>query len=241
VVAAGVWGGLGQLSLAREYAAQSDVFWPDVAQHLWLSGLGVGLGALIGVPLGILAHRHAGLRRVTLGAVGVIQTVPSLALLGLLVAPLAALRAASPALAALGLSGIGTWPAVIALTLYALLPVVRNTFVGLSGVDPAALDAGRGMGMTRRELLWRVELPLALPLVLEGVRAALVLVIGIATVTAFVGAGGLGVLIVTGLGQVADDLVLLGAIPVIVLAVLADLGMRGLSRAAVSPGLREAA
>jgi osmoprotectant transport system permease protein len=237
-VAAVPFGGLAQLSIAREYSVQSDAFWTGVGQHLALAGAGVALGALIGVPLGILAFHNATVRRVALGVVGVIQTVPSLALLGLLVAPLAALRAASPPLAALGVSGIGPTPAVIALTLYALLPIVRNTYVGLSGVDPAAIDAGRGMGMSGRQLLLRVELPLALPLLLEGLRSAAVLVLGIATVTAFVGAGGLGVLVFTGLGQQADDLVLLGAIPIILLAVAADLGVRGLSRLSVSPGIR---
>lgn len=149
-------------------------------------------------------------------------------MLGLLIAPLAAL----------GFPAIGTTPAVIALTLYALLPIVRNTYVGLAGVDASVIDAGRGMGMGRAQLLARVELPLALPLVIEGVRAAAVLVIGIAAVTAFIGAGGLGVLVFQGWGQQADDLTLLGAVPMVVLAVIADAGLRALRRLVVSPGIQ---
>jgi osmoprotectant transport system permease protein len=222
------WGGLGELSIAREYAVQSRRFWTFVRQHLVLAGAGVGFGVLLGIPLGVLASRNRVVRDVGLGVVSVIQTIPSMAMLGLLIAPLAAL----------GLPAIGTVPAVIALTLYALLPIMRNTFVGLAGVDPGVIDAGRGMGMGRFQLLARVEAPLALPLVIEGVRAAAVLVIGIAAVTAFIGAGGLGILVFQGWGQQADDLTLLGAIPMVLLAVLADVSMRVLHRVVVSPGIQ---
>jgi len=231
VAAVLMWGGLAELSIAREYAVQSRRFWGLVRQHLVLAGSGVGFGVLIGIPLGVLASRNRVVREVGLGVVSVIQTIPSMAMLGLLIAPLSAL----------GLTAIGTTPAVIALTLYALLPVMRNTFVGLAGVDPGVIDAGRGMGMGRLQLLVRVEAPLALPLVIEGVRAAAVLVIGIAAVTAFIGAGGLGILVFQGWGQQADDLTLLGAIPMVVLAVLADVSMRGLRRLVVSPGIEEGA
>ena len=222
-------GGVGQLSLAREYGGQAERFWTLVRQHFVLSGSGLGLGALIGIPLGVAASRNRVVRDVTLAVVGVIQTVPSLALLGLLVAPLSAA----------GFRGIGATPAIIALTLYALLPIVRNTYVGLDGVSQAALDAGRGMGMSPVQLLLRVEAPLALPLVLEGLRAAAVMVIGIAAVTAFVGAGGLGILVFQGWGQQADDLTLLGAVPMVMLAVAADASIRALAALAVSPGIRE--
>lgn len=230
-LAVALTGGLGELSLAKEYAVQSRRFWTLVRQHLVLAGSGVGFGALIGIPLGVLASRNRLVRDVGLGVVSIIQTIPSMAMLGLLIAPLAAL----------GLTAIGTTPAVIALTLYALLPIMRNTFVGLAGVDPGVIDAGRGMGMGRLQLLARVEAPLALPLVIEGVRAAAVLVIGIAAVTAFIGAGGLGILVFQGWGQQADDLTLLGAIPMVVLAVLADVAMRWLRRLVVSPGIEEGA
>jgi osmoprotectant transport system permease protein len=228
LLAAGLWGGLTRLSVLREYALQSDTFWGEVGQHLALVGISVGLAVLIGVPLGVMASRVRGFRTAALGVVGLIQTVPSLALLGLLVLPLAAL----------GLPGIGPLPAVIALTLYALLPVVRNTYLGLDGVDPGAVDAGIGMGMSRFQLLLRVEAPLALPFVIEGVRAAMVLTIGIAAVVAFIGVGTLGVLIIQGLGYQADDLILLGAIPMVLMAVTADAALRAAGRLVTSPGIR---
>jgi osmoprotectant transport system permease protein len=151
-----------------------------------------------------------------------LQTIPSIALFGLLIAPLAALAAAWPALAAAGIGGIGPAPAIIALVLYALLPVVRNTVAGLESVDRAALEAARGMGMTRRQLLWRIELPLALPLLLAGLRIVVVQAIGLAVVAALIGAGGLGSFVFAGLGQYATGLVLLGALPAIGLALAAD-------------------
>jgi osmoprotectant transport system permease protein len=221
-------GGLAQLSIVTEYSDRTARFWSAAGTHLTLAGGSLLLAILIGVPLGVLSLRVGWLRAVTLGVVGLIQTVPSLALLGLLVFPLAAL----------GLPGIGPLPGVVALTLYALLPIVRNTYVGLSEVDPAIVDAGRGMGMSGSQLLLRVEAPLALPLVIEGVRSAAVLVIGIAAVVAFVGVGTLGVLVFEGWGVQADDLILLGAVPMVVLAVAADSGLRALARAATSPGIR---
>jgi len=230
-LAAGWWGGLARLSILREYSSQSDAFWNEVGTHLTLVGAALGLAIVIGVPLGILASRVLRVRRVTLSAVGLIQTIPSLALLGLLVLPLAAL----------GLPGIGPLPAIIALTLYALLPIVRNTYLGLAQVDASAIDAGLGMGMSRSQLLTRVEAPLALPLVIEGVRAAAVMTIGIAAVVAFIGVGTLGVLIITGLGYQADDLILLGAVPMVLMAVVADALLRALGRFVTSPGIREEA
>lgn len=226
--AAAAWGGLARLSLVLEYRVQADSFWSAVGTHLSLVGVSLGIAMLIGVPLGVAAARVRWVRSVVLPVVGVIQTVPSLALLGLLVVPLAAL----------GLPGIGPLPATIALTAYALLPIVRDTYVGLAGVDPAAVDAGRGMGMTAAQLLLRVEAPLALPLMVEGIRSATVMIIGIAAVVAFVGVGTLGVLVFLGWGQQADDLILLGAVPMVVLAVIADAGLRRLGRALTSPGVR---
>ena len=228
VVGAALFGGMRDLSIWREYLSQESYFWGYVGQHLMLAGGGLLFGLVFGIPLAVAATRWRPVRDVTLGVVGVIQTVPSVALLGLLVIPLAAA----------GLPGIGSLPAIIALTLYSLLPIVRNTYIGLSEVDPAVVDAGRGMGMSSAELLFKVEAPLALPLAIEGVRAAAVLVIGIAAITAFVGAGGLGVLVFLGWGAQADDLILLGAIPMVVLAVVADTGLRALAARAVSPGIR---
>ena len=160
------------------------------------------------------------------------QTVPSIALFGLLLVPLSALAAAVPALAALGIGGIGVAPAIIALILYALLPVVRNSVAGIAGVDPAVVDAARGMGMSRRQLFRRVELPLAMPLLLAGLRIVIVQAIGLAVVAALIGAGGLGSFVFEGLGQYAADLVLLGALPAIGLALAADFLLQSLAAAA---------
>lgn len=226
-VAAIVWGGLGGLSLAIEYRAQSDTFWTLVANHIYLSLGGTAIAAVLGIPLGILAARRRAVRAVAIPVAGVVQTVPSLALFGLLMVPLAAL----------GLPSIGPLPVLIALTLYAFLPIVRNTWLGVAGVDPAIVDAGRGMGMSRAEILRRVEFPLALPLVLEGVRVALVLTVGIAAVMAIGGAQDLGTLVFLGWGSQAADLTLLGALPMVLLSIVLDRGMRWLERAVVSPGI----
>jgi osmoprotectant transport system permease protein len=151
-----------------------------------------------------------------------LQTVPSIALFGLLLVPLSMLAATLPSLAALGIGGIGVAPAIIALVLYALLPVVRSTVAGLSCVDRAVIDAARGMGMTRRQRFWQIELPLGAPVLLAGLRIVLVQAIGLAVVAALIGAGGLGSFVFQGLGQYAADLVLLGALPAIGLALVAD-------------------
>ena len=238
VVAAFAWGGLDRISLAREFEVRASSFWSLLGGHLALSGAGLGFGLLLGVPLGLWATRNKHVRAVALGVTGIIQTVPSLALLGLLIAPLAALGVAVPWLRDLGVRGIGAAPGLIALTLYALLPIVRNTYVGLAEVDPAVIDAGRGMGMSSWQLLWRVEFPLALPLIVEGVRTAAVLLIGITTLTVFAGARNLGILIFEGLGQFAPDLILLGALPVIALAVIADVALSALGRALTPEGVR---
>lgn len=232
------WGGLSSLSLAREFSVRSATFWPLVQGHIFLSLVSVGTAVLLGVPLGLWASRNRRVRGVVLGVAGAIQTVPSLALLGLLVVPLAALGAAFPLLREFGIRGIGATPGLIALTLYALLPIVRGTYVGLAHVDHAAIDAGLGMGMSRAQLLARVEMPLAVPLIVDGVRTAAVLVVGITTLTAFAGARNLGVMIFEGLGQFAPDLILLGAIPVIALAVAADVAFGWLSRALTPKGVR---
>jgi osmoprotectant transport system permease protein len=135
---------------------------------------------------------------------------------------LSALAAALPWLAALGVGGIGPAPAIIALVLYALLPIVRNTTIGLAGIDPAIVDAAAGMGLTQRQVFWRIELPLALPVLLAGLRIVIVQTIGLAVVAALIGAGGLGTFVFEGLGQYAIDLVLLGALPAIFMALAAD-------------------
>lgn len=278
----GVFNHLGPV---QELQSWREQFSTELWRHLSLSLSAVILAVAVGVPLGILS---ASSRRYgwVLGVMGFLQTIPSLALFGLLLPLLAGvsqslrlevalgmvvlgvsafrlLWAVFRALAVLlilpifllvlvmlgawlnyllgpdplhivleaplqasGIRGIGAAPAVLALTLYALLPVVQNVYTGLRAVPEAVKDAGRGMGMSPEQLFWRVELPLALPLVLEGIRGAAALSIGIATVAALIGAGGLGYFILRGVEGGAPDMVLLGAIPVIQMALLVDAGLR---------------
>ncbi|SOE01668.1 ABC transporter permease [Caenispirillum bisanense] len=210
------------LSILREYANREDAFAGEFLTHLALVGAALGPALLLGLPLGLLARRRAKLRGGLFGLLNFFQTIPSIALFALLVAPLSALGDAVPVLKAVGIKGIGAAPAVIALVMYSLLPIVRNTYAGFAGVPAAAVEAARGMGMTTRQVLWRVEVPLALPVILSGLRIVTVQAIGLTVVAALIGAGGLGTFIFQGLGQYAIDLVLLGAIPTIFLAVTAD-------------------
>jgi osmoprotectant transport system permease protein len=210
------------LSLAKEYETRRDFFAGALVRHALLVAAAVGPAVAIGFPLGVLAARRPQVQGPLFAVLNLLQTVPSVALFGLLIVPLSALATAVPPLAALGVGGIGPAPAIIALILYALLPVVRNSMAGIAGVDPGVIDAGRGMGMTRRQLFWRAELPLAAPVLLAGLRIVIVQAIGLAVVAALIGAGGLGSLVFEGLGQYAADLVLLGALPAIALALAAD-------------------
>ncbi|MBW4612314.1 MAG: ABC transporter permease [Desmonostoc vinosum HA7617-LM4] len=179
-------------------------------EHLFLVGIAIGIAILIGIPLGILITRKTHLRQPILGIANILQTIPSLALFGLLIpVPI--------------IGGIGVIPAIVALTLYSLLPIIRNTYTGIIGVDPAIREAGRGMGMTDQQLLMQVEIPLAMGVILAGVRVATVIAIGIATIAAAIGAGGLGVFIFRGIAVVNNQLILAGAIPAAVIALLADL------------------
>jgi len=217
-VAALAHGTFDHLSVMREYAANAERFAREFRQHLWLALGSLGAAVVVALPLGVLCHRVPKLRGAILGALNFVQTIPSIALFGILMAPLTALAAAVPLAAALGIRGIGTAPAMIALFLYSLLPVVANTVVGLGRVAPAAVEAASGMGMTRWQILGGVELPLALPAVVTGIRIVLVQNIGLVAVAALIGAGGLGAFIFQGIGQTANDLVLLGAIPTVALA-----------------------
>jgi osmoprotectant transport system permease protein len=215
-------GALDHLAIMKEYAARRSVFADAVIRHI-----AIVLGALvptvlIGAPLGVLAQRRPALRAGLFPALNLVQTIPSIALFGLLIAPLSALAGFLPALAALGIAGVGVTPAVIALVLYSLLPVVRNTAEGLDAVSAAAVEAARGIGMTRAQIFRYVEMPLALPVFLSGLRIATVQAVGLVAVAALIGAGGLGAIMFQGLFADALDLVLLGAIPIILLALAAD-------------------
>jgi osmoprotectant transport system permease protein len=173
---------------------------------------------LLLLPLGLLLHRVPALRLAVLQVLNLVQTIPSIALFGILMVPLGWLAAVSPLAAALGVRGIGAAPALVALTLYALLPVVASTVTGLAQVPAAVVESARGMGFTRLQRLLGVEVPLALPYLLTGVRILLVQSIGLVTVAALIGGGGFGTFVFQGLGQTAIDLVLLGVIPTVVLA-----------------------
>ena len=186
-------------------------------EHLWLVGASITLAVFIGIPLGVAITRWPVLSKPVLGGANIIQTVPSLALFGfLLPAPWIGARADRIA--------------ILALMLYALLPLIRNTYTGIRGVDPAVVEAGRGMGMTDRQLLWQVELPLALSVIVAGVRVATVLSIGLATIAAAIGAGGLGEFIFRGLAMVNNQVILAGAIPAAALAILADTSLGWLEK-----------
>jgi osmoprotectant transport system permease protein len=224
-------GALDQLSLAREFAMRQSAFTAAVIRHIVIVAAALVPTLVIGVPLGILAQRRQRIRERIFPLLNVVQTIPSIALFGLLIGPLSALAIAIPGLASFGISGVGLAPAVLALVLYSLLPIVRNTVAGLENVPAALRDAGSGLGMTPRQLFWRVELPLALPVFLSGLRITMVQAIGLAAVAALIGAGGLGAIIFQGLFANAQDLVLLGTLPVIALALVADALLRLIAQA----------
>ncbi|MFC1512376.1 glycine betaine ABC transporter substrate-binding protein, partial [Candidatus Latescibacterota bacterium] len=181
--------------------------WLRTGEHMMLTGVSTGMAIIIGIPLGICAARICWLRGPLTGGVGILQTIPSLAMLAILLALL---------------QKIGAIPAIIALTLYALLPIVRNTLTGLEGLSPDVIEAARGIGMTPFQRMWLVEIPLSMPMIVAGIRTAAVVSVGIATLSAFIGAGGLGQFINRGLALSNTELILLGAIPAAVLALIVD-------------------
>lgn len=218
-IAALLWSGTwNDLSILKEYATRAPAFWAEGRTHLALAFGSVAIATVVGVPLGMLCYKVKPLRAGVLNVLNIVQTIPSIALFGLLIAPLAWVAANVPGASAIGISGIGAAPAMVALFGYSLLPIVSNTVVGLQSVSPAAVDAAKGMGMTGRQRLMGVELPLAFPVILTGIRIVLVQNIGLATIAALIGGGGFGVFVFQGIGQTAMDLVLLGAVPTVALA-----------------------
>jgi osmoprotectant transport system permease protein len=214
-----LWSGSwNDLSMLREYSTRAPAFWAEARTHLALAFGSVAIAAVVGVPVGILCYKLRPLRAAVLNVLNIVQTIPSIALFGLLIAPLAWVAANIPGASAIGISGIGVAPAMVALFAYSLLPIVSNTVVGLQSVAPAAVDAAKGMGMTGSQRLMGVELPLAFPVILTGIRIVLVQNIGLATIAALIGGGGFGVFVFQGIGQTAMDLVLLGAVPTVALA-----------------------
>ena len=194
---------------------RSDVLLRSL-QHVGLVSISVGVAVAIGIPLGVLITRKPRLRGPVLAVANVVQTIPSLALFGFLLA--------------VPFIGLGARNAIIALVVYSLLPIIRNTYTGVTGVDPAVRDAALGMGMTDWQLLRIVELPLAAPVVLAGVRVAAVVAVGIATIAAAIGAGGLGVFIFRGLSMVDNGVIMAGAVPAAILALMVDGGLHVVER-----------
>lgn len=196
-------------------------------QHLFIVAMAVGLAIFTGVPIGIAISQNEKTARTVLAVAGVIMTIPSVALFGLMIPPLSLIG-----------QGIGTVPAVLALFLYSQLPIIRNTSTAIANIDPALREAARGMGMTTHQRLFRVELPIAVPLIMAGVRVAVVVNIGIAAIATYIGAGGLGSLISRGISQSDIRQLLAGAFAVSAMAVIADYALLRLQRTITPLGLR---
>ncbi|QBR02807.1 ABC transporter permease [Paraburkholderia pallida] len=212
-----------------DYLASS---WPDLLQltlqHIWLVGIAVGCAIVAGVPLGIVINRHEWLAGPLLGLATIVLTLPSIALFGLMI----------PFFSRFG-QGIGAVPAITAVFLYSLLPIMRNTYLALRNVDAGIKEAGTGIGMTSWQRLRLVDLPLAVPVILAGVRTAVVMNIGVMTIAAVIGAGGLGTLILRAIGQSSMMKLLVGAVLVSVLAIVADLLLQWLQRALTPKGVQK--
>ncbi len=215
LLSSGLWD---SISFMKEYQSRAESFWNEAERHIALA-----LGSLVaatatGIPLGLVCHRLPKLRAFVLNSLNIVQTIPSMALFGILIAPLGWIAAQFPWAATLGIRGIGAAPAFVALFLYSLLPIVANTVAGLAQVPEPVTDAARGMGMTRLQRLFKTEFPLAFPVILTGIRIVMVQNIGLTTIAALIGGGGFGTFVFQGIGQTAMDLVLLGALPTVLLA-----------------------
>jgi osmoprotectant transport system permease protein len=219
-------GALDALSVLKEYANRRDVFHAALWRHLQIVATALAAALALGLPLGLAAARHVRLARPLFALLNVVQTVPSIALFGLLIGPLAWLGQAWPGS---GLQGIGLLPAVVALMLYSLLPIVHGVVTGLQQVPAHVVDAANGMGMCEWQRLRQVEIPLALPVWVSALRLTAVQLVGLAVVAALIGAGGLGAIIFQGLLSSALDLVLLGVLPVVALALVVDAAFRWLA------------
>ncbi len=225
-------GWFNDLSLVHEWSIRREEYNLALVRHIVLVLVSLALALIIGMPLGILASTRPQRSGRIFSVLNLIQTVPSIALFGLLIGPLTMLSDWLPVLRTLGVRGIGFTPALIALTLYGLLPIARNTEAGLKSVPPSAIDTARGMGMTPFQIITWVSIPLALPVLLAGLRIVTVQLVGLTVVAALIGAGGFGSFVFIGLGQTATDLVLLGALSAILLALAADILLRLLTFAA---------
>lgn len=203
-------------------SSRSDLITGAFLQHIYLSFVALAIGIAIALPAGIFVARHRRFAEPIIGITAVLQTIPSLALFGVLVP----------------LIGIGSKTALIALVIYALLPIVRNTYAGLTSADESIIEAGRGMGMTPTQILKKIEFPIALPVIMAGIRTATVLTVGIATLATFVGAGGLGDVIYRGLQSYNNALVLAGALPVAILAIAFDFFLKWIEKKVTPKGVQ---
>ncbi len=233
VLMSGQWN---DLSVMKEYRSRADIFWTEAGRHVQLAIGSLVAATLIGIPLGVLCYNVEKLRSGVLNTLNIVQTIPSIALFGLLIAPLGWVAANIPGASELGIRGIGMAPAFVALFLYSLLPVVSNTVVGLDGVPRSVREAARGIGMTGWQRLVKIDFPLALPIILTGIRIVLVQNIGLATIAALIGGGGFGVFVFQGIGQTAMDLVLLGTMPTVILGFTAAILLDALIDSRLSRG-----
>ncbi|MBV9395816.1 MAG: ABC transporter permease [Methylobacteriaceae bacterium] len=222
LIAIAASGELNSLSLAREFHAQRATFPTELLRHIGLVAAAVVVASFCAIPLVLAAVYRSGARSAIFTTLNLLQTIPSIALFGLLIAPLSFVAAHVSLAREIGIGGIGAAPALIALVLYGLLPLVRSADAGLRNVPANVQEAARGMGMNAQEIFWKVDLPLALPALVSGLRVVTVQSIGLAIVAALIGAGGLGTFVFQGIGEYALDLVLVGALPTILLAVAAD-------------------
>ncbi|PIC56693.1 glycine/betaine ABC transporter [Sporosarcina sp. P12(2017)] len=217
---------MNNLNIWQQLVEQTKLRWQEVLQatsiHIQLVFFSMILAVVIAVSLGILITRVPKLKTGVLGAAGIMQTIPSLAVLGFMIP----------------IFGIGVKTAIAALFLYSLLPIMRNTYTGIKDVDPATIEAAKGMGMTSMQILFKVELPLAIPIIMAGIRTAAVINVGNATLAAFIGAGGLGDFIFLGITRGIDGLILLGAIPAAILAIALETFFSAVERWTTPKGLR---
>lgn len=225
-----VTGACDDLSIMKEFANRADVFWLALGRHAVIVAVSLGFTLAIGLPLGALGHERPAIHKVLMPVLNVLQTIPSIALFGLLMSPLAWLGAAVPVLQQVGVSGVGLVPAAVALTLYGLLPVVRGVLTGLAEVPAGVMQAARSIGMSNRQSLFWVALPLALPVIMAGMRTAAVQLVGLAAVAALIGAGGLGAIMFEGLFSASQDVVLLAVLPIVGMGVLVDGVFSGFGR-----------
>jgi len=226
-----VTGRLSELAVMREYANNADDFAVQLRLHLVYVASAVSIGLVAGLALGLLAVRRRALEPAVFGTLNVLQVFPTLAFIGLMNPILSGLSDRFEVFERLGVRGVGWAPVVIVLSAYAVYPIARNTYTSLSSLDPAVLDAARGVGMGRRRMLGEVELPLALPVIVAGLRVALVQTTAGAIIAGLVGGGGLGTFVFLGAGETATDLILLGVVPIVVLALFFDRSVLALQRA----------